>query len=171
MHKKAEKAGAKKCANKMCPEAMEGVETVAKNTATGIEITMTARNEETIAKLQELTLVHYSNKETMEKDCPSRVEGAESKIENTPTGVKVILTGKTPEAVKKIQAASAKEHSTAGCPEESKTAAASSKHACPEEHGKKVAKVSKKYACPMKCAESDKPGKCPKCGMNMTEKK
>lgn len=165
------KAGAKKCANKMCPEAMEGVETVAKNTATGIEITMTARNEETIAKLQELTLVHYSNKETMEKDCPSRVEGAESKIENTPTGVKVILTGKTPEAVKKIQAASAKEHSTAGCPEESKTAAASSKHACPEEHGKKVAKVSKKYACPMKCAESDKPGKCPKCGMNMTEKK
>ena len=153
MHKKA---GAKKCANKLCPEAMEGVETVAKNTATGIEITMTARNEETIAKLQELTLVHYSNKETMEKDCPSRVEGAESKIENTATGVKVILTGKTPEVVKKIQAASAKEHSKAGCP---------------EEHGKKSAKASKKYACPMKCAESDKPGKCPKCGMNMTEKK
>lgn len=153
MHKKA---GAKKCANKMCPEAMEGVETVAKNTATGIEITMTARNEETIAKLQELTLVHYSNKETMEKECPSRVEGAEAKIENTASGVKVFITGKTPEVVKKIQAASAKEHSKAGCP---------------EEHGKKAVKASKKYACPMKCAESDKPGKCPKCGMNMTEKK
>lgn len=153
MHKKA---GAKKCANKTCPEAMEGVETVAKNTADGVEITMTARNEETIAKLQELTLVHYSNKETMEKDCPSRVEGAGSRIENTATGVKVFITGKTPEAVKKIQAASAKEHSKAGCP---------------EEHGKKVAKASKKYACPMKCAESDKPGKCPKCGMNMMEKK
>lgn len=153
MHKKA---GAKKCANKMCPEAMEGVETAARNTADGIEITMTARNEETIAKLQELTLVHYSNKETMEKDCPSRVEGAEARIENTATGVKVHITGKTPEAVKKIQAASAKEHSKAGCP---------------EKHGKKEAKASKKYACPMKCAESDKPGKCPKCGMNMMEKK
>lgn len=168
MHKKA---GAKKCANKMCPEAMEGVETVAKNTATGIEITMTARNEETIAKLQELTLVHYSNKETMEKDCPSRVEGAASRIENTPTGVKVILTGKTPEVVKKIQAASAKEHSKAGCPEEhKKEAKASSTHACPDSH-KAEAKASRKYACPMKCAESDRPGKCPKCGMNMTEKK
>lgn len=153
MHKKA---GAKKCANKMCPEAMEGVETVAKNTAAGIEITMTARNAETIAKLQELTLVHYSNKETMEKECPSRVEGAEARIENTATGVKVFITGKTPEVVKKIQAASAKEHSKAGCP---------------EEHGKKAAKAAKKYACPMKCAEADKPGKCPKCGMNMTEKK
>ncbi len=150
------KAGAKKCANKMCPEAMEGVETAARNTADGIEITMTARNEETIAKLQELTLVHYSNKETMEKDCPSRVEGAAAKIENTASGVKVYITGKTPEVVKKIQAASAKEHSKAGCP---------------REHGKKEAKAAKRYACPMKCAESGKPGKCPKCGMNMTERK
>ncbi len=147
------KAGAKKCANKICPEAMEGVETVATNTADGIEKTMTARNEETIAKLQELTLVHYSNKETMGKDCPSRVKGAEARIENTATGVKVYITAKTPAAVKKIQAASAKEHMKAGCP---------------DGHGKKEAKASKKYACPMKCAESDKPGKCPKCGMNMT---
>ena len=36
---------------------------------------------------------------------------------------------------------------------------------------KKEAAQAKKYACPMGCAESDKPGKCPKCGMNMTEKK
>jgi len=30
-----------------------------------------------------------------------------------------------------------------------------------------------KYICPMGCpgGVSDKPGKCPKCGMNMTEKK
>lgn len=153
MHKQA---AAKKCSNKMCPEAMEGVETVARNTATGVEITMTAKNPETIAKVQELTLVHYSNKDTMDKECPARVEGAESKVENTATGVKVLLIGKTPAAIKKIQAASAKEHMKAGCP---------------EEHAKKEAKASKKYACPMKCAESDKPGKCPKCGMNMTEKK
>ncbi len=149
-------AGAKKCANKMCPEAMDGVETAARNTPDGIEITMTARNAETISKLQELTLVHYTSKETMEKDCPSRVEGAVARIENTSTGVKVYITGKTLAHIKKIQAAAAKDHSKAGCP---------------EEHGKKEAKASKKYACPMKCAESDKPGKCQKCGMNMTVKK
>lgn len=27
----------------------------------------------------------------------------------------------------------------------------------------------KEYACPMKCATSDAPGKCPKCGMDMEE--
>ncbi len=31
--------------------------------------------------------------------------------------------------------------------------------------------AAKKYACPMGCVESDKPGRCPKCGMDMTEKK
>ena len=32
---------------------------------------------------------------------------------------------------------------------------------------------AKKYVCPMGCAgsESDKPGKCPKCGMKLEEKK
>jgi len=152
MHKKA---GAKKCSNKMCPEAMEGVETAAKDTPTGVEITMTAKDAETIAKLQELTLVHYSSKDTMDKECPARVEGAESKIENTATGVKILLTGKTPAAIKKIQAASAKEHMKAGCPEEVK----------------KESNTSKKYTCAMKCVEAAKPGKCPKCGMPMTEKK
>lgn len=28
---------------------------------------------------------------------------------------------------------------------------------------------TKKYACPMQCKLSDKPGKCPKCGMEMWE--
>lgn len=153
MHKKA---AARKCANKTCPEAMEGVETSARNTDSGVEITMTAKGEEAIAKLQELTLVHYSGKDTMDKDCPARVEGAESRIENTPAGVIVHLTARTPAAIKKMQAASAREHRKAGCP---------------EEHHKKEAKASKKYVCPMGCAESDKPGKCPKCGMNMTERK
>ncbi|MBI2898804.1 MAG: hypothetical protein HYY17_01325 [Planctomycetes bacterium] len=32
-------------------------------------------------------------------------------------------------------------------------------------------KVEKKYACPMKCATSDSPGKCPKCGMEMEERR
>ncbi len=168
MHKAA---GAKKCADKMCPEAMEGIKTFAKNIDKGVEITMTAGDPDAIAKLQELTLVHYGSKDTMDKECPARVEGAEHKLVNTPNGVKVLLTGKTPAVIKKIQLASAKERMKAGCPEEqANEAKAGSKHACPDEHAKE-AKSSKKYACPMKCAESDKPGKCPKCGMNMKEKK
>lgn len=27
--------------------------------------------------------------------------------------------------------------------------------------------AGEKYACPMGCVQSDKPGKCPKCGMEM----
>ncbi|MBI4350146.1 MAG: YHS domain-containing protein [Elusimicrobia bacterium] len=41
----------------------------------------------------------------------------------------------------------------------------------PEKYLAKKTEAGKRYACPMGCAESDKPGKCPKCGMNMTEKK
>ena len=41
----------------------------------------------------------------------------------------------------------------------------------PEKFLAKKKETGKRYACPMGCAESDKPGKCPKCGMNMTEKK
>ncbi len=152
MHKKA---GAKKCSGKMCPEQIPGVQTVSRNIPEGIEVTMSAKDAETVAKLQELALVHYGNKETMDPACPGRVEGAESKLENTADGTKVLITGKTPGVVKKIQEASAREHM--------KTA--------PAKEVKKEAKASKKYACPMGCATSDKPGKCPKCGMPMVEKK
>ena len=34
---------------------------------------------------------------------------------------------------------------------------------------KKAAKAGKKYTCAMKCVEADKPGKCPKCGMNLVK--
>lgn len=152
MHKKA---GAKKCSGKMCPEKIQGVVTVSKNIPEGIEVTMSAKDAETIAKLQELALVHYGNKETMDPACPGRVEGAESKLENTPDGAKVRITGKTPEVIKKIQEASAREHMKTG----------------PAKEGKKQAKTAKKYSCAMGCIVSDKPGKCPKCGMPMTEKK
>lgn len=36
---------------------------------------------------------------------------------------------------------------------------------------KKEAAADRKYVCPMGCAESPKPGKCPKCGMNLVEQK
>ncbi|MCX5792051.1 MAG: hypothetical protein NTY45_07525 [Elusimicrobia bacterium] len=154
MHKQA---AAKKCSGKMCPEKLPGVETVSKNTAGGIEITMTAKDKETIAKMQELTLVHYSGKENMCTGCPARVQGAETKIENTPDGVKVLITGKFPGIIKKIQEASAKEHMKAPAAKE----------------GPKEAKAAHKYVCPMHCpgGVSDKPGPCPKCGMAMAEKK
>lgn len=152
MHKKA---GARKCSGKMCPEQIPGVTTASKNIPDGIEITMTSRDAETVARLQELAMVHYGNKETMDPACPGRVAGAESRLENTADGAKVLITGKTPEVIKKIQEASAREHMKAA----------------PAKEGKKQAKAAKKYACPMGCATSDKPGKCPKCGMQMAEKK
>jgi len=154
MHKKE---SVKKCSGKMCPEKIAGVRTVSKNIENGVEVTMTAMDKETIARTQELTVVHYGSRETMDKDCPGRVEGAEARIENTADGVKVFITGKTPEVILKIQGASAKEHNKAGCPG--------------KKEAKKTAKASIKHICPMKCAEADKPGKCPKCGMQMEEKK
>ncbi|MBI5744067.1 MAG: hypothetical protein HY952_05925 [Elusimicrobia bacterium] len=153
MHKKA---GAKKCSGKMCPEKIAGVVTTAKNVPNGVEVTMTAKDKDTVTKLQELALVHYGNKATMDPACPGRVEGAEIKLENTADGAKVLMTGKTTETIKKIQEAAAKEHAKAA--------------ACPEhKEGKKEAKASKKYTCAMKCVVSEKPGKCPKCGMPMGE--
>lgn len=37
--------------------------------------------------------------------------------------------------------------------------------------GKKPADAKKAYVCPMNDYQGDKPGKCPKCGMNLVEKK
>jgi len=148
----------KKCAG-LCPEKMKGVETVSKNTEKGVEITMTAKDKETTAKVQEMALVHYNAKDTMEAGCPGRVEGAQIKVTNIENGARAEITGTTPEMIKKIQDASLKEHKPA----------ASAKGMKP--NSKKEVKKIAKYACPMGCATSDKPGKCPKCGMTMTEKK
>jgi len=42
----------------------------------------------------------------------------------------------------------------------------------PEKYlGKKAAAPAKIYVCPMGDYQGDKPGKCPKCGMNLVEKK
>ena len=100
----------KKCA--VCPEKLKDVETVSKNTANGVEITMTAKNKELVAKVQEMALVHYNARETMDANCPARVEGAQINIINTETGAKAEITGTTPEMIKKIQEASMKEHKT-----------------------------------------------------------
>lgn len=154
MHKKM--AEGKKCGGMTCPEKIEGAVTASKNTESGVEITVTGKSPETIAKIQELAVVHYGTKAEKCPGCPTTVPGAETKVENTADGIKVMITGKTPEVVKQIQSASAREHKAAGA---AKPAA------------KKEAKAAKKYTCAMKCVVSDKPGKCPKCGMPMEEVK
>lgn len=39
----------------------------------------------------------------------------------------------------------------------------------PSESNTTTTTPTKQYACPMKCATSEKPGACPKCGMEMKE--
>ncbi len=150
-------AKGKKCS--LCPEKMKGVETAGKNTANGVEITMTAKDKDLIAKVQEMALVHYNSKDAMCPDCPARVEGARIRVTKTETGAKTEITGTTPEMIRKIQEASVKElkrSASGGGMKESR---------------KKMSGATAKYICPMGCATSDKPGKCPKCGMEMKERK
>lgn len=148
------KHGDKSAKKYTCPKKMEGVEKAVKNTADGVELTLTAKGPEQVAKLQELTAVHYSGEK-----CPSLPKDAAVVYENTAAGVIVRVTSKNPESVKAIQA----KHAGAG-------------HKCAGKHAKEKpakpeAKAAAEYACPMNCAKSDKPGKCPKCGMEMKEKK
>lgn len=156
MHKKEQ--GGKKCGGMTCPEKIKGAETATKNIENGVETTVTAKDAETAAKIQELSMVHYGAKGEKCPGCPTTVPGAQTKVENIEGGVKVTITAATPEAVKQIQEAAAKEHKGHG-PAMAKEKAGA----------KKAAKAGKKYTCAMKCVEADKPGKCPKCGMPMQE--
>ena len=150
-------AKGKKCA--VCPEKMKGVETVSRNTANGVEITMTVKDKELVSRVQELALVHYNSKDTMGPNCPSRVEGAQTNVINTETGAKAEITGTTPEMIRRIQEASMKEHKMSAPAKEMKKSS------------KKGSARAAEYACPMDRYTSNKPGKCPKCGMEMKEKK
>lgn len=142
----------KKPEKKMGPGHMKGVEKAVKNTDKGVEITMTAKDKATAANVQKMMAGKHADKAGMKKDCPCQAEGAEVKTENTEYGVKVLVTGKTPESVKKIQEAAAKNRSC---------------DCGGHDMGKPEAKAVGKYMCAMKCVKSDKPGKCPKCGMTM----
>lgn len=150
-------ARGKKCA--LCPEKMKGVDSTAKETANGVEITMTAGSKETIAKVREMALASYGSKDSMGADCPCRVEGAITRITDTETGAKVEITGGTPEIIRKIREVFMKERGMSQAAKGTRKSPA------------KKAAITAKYACPMGCATSDKPGKCPKCGMEMKETK
>ncbi|KAF0126862.1 MAG: hypothetical protein FD189_835 [Elusimicrobia bacterium] len=137
-----------------CPKQMEGVAKTVKNTKDGVELTLAAKGKEAIARLQELTAVHYAG-----GNCSCLPKDATAKFANTPAGVKIVLASKKPETVKAMQV----KYAAGG-------------HKCAGDHAKEKPaksgeKAAAKYACPMNCAESDKPGKCPKCGMEMKEKK
>jgi acylphosphatase len=137
-----------KCAG-MCPAKLKGVTVVSKDVDGGVEIVISAKDKATAARVQKLAAAMQEPKAVKCPRCPAAVPGADAKVENTPDGVKVTVTGKTPEAVKKIQEAAAKMHAKTGPTD----------------------KVSKKYFCPMDGYQSDKPGKCPKCGMTLKERK
>lgn len=138
-----------------CPHQAKDVKTERKTVKDGVEITMTTENPEEVAGLREKAAAEYASKE-----CPMMKGSKEVRIENIGKGVKVTITGKDQAAIKKLQAS-----------------AKPAKSCCPEGGHEKTAsaKSSKKYAyiCPMGCegSGSDKPGKCPKCGMNLVKSK
>lgn len=96
---KGHDCGKGKEAKAACPKQMEGVEKTAKNTRDGVELTLAAKGAENIAKLQELTAVHYAG-----GNCSCLPKDATAKFENTETGVKIALASKKPETVKAMQA-------------------------------------------------------------------
>lgn len=77
-------------------------------------------------------------------DCPTHMEGADVSVANIANGVTVTITTKDAAKVKELQEKAAK-------------------------HFAKKEKAAG-WICPMGCAASDKPGKCPKCGMDMKKK-
>ena len=135
-----------------CPEQLENVKTEKKAVENGIEITMTAETPGVVSELQKSAAAHRAA-----KDCPLIKGGEEVSVENIENGIKMTVTAKKLAAVKKLQSAVKKTHSC-GC--------------CGGGEDKPAAKTSTAaYVCPMGCADSDKPGKCPKCGMNLVKKK
>lgn len=134
----------------ICPLRVLLFEPALKNTESGVEITLTAKDVRNITRLRELAALHFSSKEEMEKSCPARVGGAKTAVEETERGAKITITAQAPAAIETIQVAAA--------------------YACKREEP--VAKrVFKTYACPMGEYQSSRPGKCPKCGMDLVEKK
>lgn len=134
----------------VCPLRVAIFEPVLKDTENGVEIILTAKDARNTAKLREMAALHFASKEDMDKNCPARVGGAKVSIEETAGGVRITITAQSPAAVKTIQAAAA--------------------FSCRRETPR-TSRVFKTYVCPMGEYQGSKPGKCPKCGMDLVEKK
>ncbi len=133
----------------MCPLRVKIFEPALKNTENGVEIMLTGKDLKTIAILRELAARHFSSKEEMDRNCPGRIAGAKTTVEEVPGGVRITITALSPAAIKGIQA----------------TAAFYCKR---EQPGAK--RIFTTYVCPMRDYQSSKPGKCPQCGMDLVEK-
>ena len=134
----------------MCPLRAKLYEPALKNLENGVEITLTAKDIRNIARLRELAASHFGSREELDRNCPARVPGAKTSLEEIDGGIKIIITALAPAAVKTIQAAAV--------------------FACKREEPV-TKRVFKTYVCPMGEYQSSKPGKCPKCGMELVEKK
>lgn len=134
----------------VCPLRVRLFDPALKNTDNGVEIILTAKEMRNIAKLRELAAAYFGARDGMDKNCPARVAGSKTSVEETDGGVKITITGLSPQVIKTIQAAAA--------------------YACKREDPVR-ARLFKTYACPMGEYQSSKPGKCPKCGMDLVEKK
>lgn len=137
------------------PEQLEGIKTVKKAVENGIEITLTSQSPEGTAEVQKNAAGYYAA-----KDCPGLKGNDEVKVENIENGVKVTVTAKSRAGVKKLQSSLKKGKSCCGEGGHEKNSAG------------KGSKITARYVCPMgDFPGSDKPGKCPKCGMNLVENK
>lgn len=145
--KKHEAAAEKKHAD--CPWEAPGVRTEKKAVKNGIELTLTAESPEKAAELKEKMTAHRAS------GCPM-LGGNEVAVESQANVVKVTVTSKKAADVKKLQAVMKKGGSC-----------------CPGHEGHAAAKPqSSPWVCPMGDFEgSDKPGRCPNCGMNLVENK
>lgn len=148
--KKHEGAAEKKHAD--CPWEAPGVKTEKKAVKNGVELTLTAESPEKAAELKEKMAAHRAS------GCPLLKGGDEVSVENLENVVKVTVTSKKAADVKKLQAMAKKGGSCCAG----------------HEHGAAAQKSASKAAwvCPMGDYEgSDKPGRCPNCGMNLVENK
>lgn len=132
-----------------CPLRLRDFTPVLKNLEDGVEILLTARYPKDIAALRATAERYFSSKSGMDKNCPARVPGAKTAVEEAGGGVKITITAQSPAAAKTIQAAAA--------------------YACKREEAASK-RVFKSYACPMGHFQSSRQGKCPTCGMDLKEK-
>lgn len=136
-----------------CPWEAPGVKTEKKAVKNGLEISVTADSPEKTAELRDKAAAHRA------AGCPLLQGGDEVGMENIENGVKFTVTAKKKDDVKKLQAMAKKGRSCC---------------AGHEGHGAAATKAQSKaaYVCPMGDFEgSDKPGRCPNCGMNLVENK
>ncbi|MBI4655759.1 MAG: YHS domain-containing protein [Elusimicrobia bacterium] len=144
-----------------CPCKVEGAIVKIEDIENGVKVSITSDNPESVKKIQELSAKGYKHKSYKEglssREVLSDEIGKETVCPVTKEKFKVVAETKAIDYKGKTYY-----FCCPGC-----DAKFIKK---PEQYISKETKKSVKYVCPMGCAESDKPGKCPKCKMEMIEK-